>query len=131
MEAYTERRGDVVLATPPSDVTDASVAAFLNDLQANLDSERAYALVVDMTHTGKLTAKQRRQVGLHIAHNRERVRRIVRGIAIVTPSTVKRGVITAVFWLSPPPAPHRTFDTTGEAMRWALSLVESQFGDGG
>lgn len=121
---YTERRGDVVIAKPPSEVTEASLEAFLDELQTNLDSERAYVLLVDMTHTGALTVKQRRRVSKHIAGNRERVRRIVRGIAVVTPSAIKRGIITAVFWLSPPPTDHRTFENVDMAMAWARSLIE-------
>lgn len=122
---YTERRGDVVIATPPSEVTEASVDAFLEELQTNLDSERPYVLLVDMTHTGNLTVKQRRRVSQHIAGNKDRVRRIVRGIAVVTPSALKRGIITAVFWLSPPPTEHRTFENVDDAMAWARSMIET------
>ena len=123
---YTERRGDVVIASPPSEVTAASLDAFLGELQSNLDSGREYALVVDMTHTGSLSAKDRRRVSEHITANRERVRRTVRGIAIVTPSAVKRGIITAVFWLSPPPTEHRIFDNVNDAIRWAAGQVEQK-----
>jgi len=124
MKRYTERDGNVVLAAPPSEVTDESLEAFLSELQTNLDGNRPYALVVDMTHSGQPSAKQRRKIGDHMTRNRERVRRIVRGIAIVTPSTLKRGIITAVFWLSPPPTQHRMFDNPHAAKRWAQGLFE-------
>jgi hypothetical protein len=43
--------------------------------------------------------------------------------AFITPNETVRGVLTAVFWQSPPDFPHAFFGTTAEARAWAREHV--------
>lgn len=120
---YTERQGDVVLAVPPSEVTDETLEAFLCELIARQTEPGPYAVVFDLTHAGRPSAKQRSRMSQHLQEQRGTIQRQVRGMAMVAPSAITRGVITAVFWLSPPPVEHRVFDGRDEAFHWARSLL--------
>ena len=57
--------------------------------------------------------------------NKELIRRCVHALGVVVPSPTVRGVLTAIFWIEPPPVPHKIFGTTGEATTWARARARS------
>lgn len=77
------------------------------------------AWVVDLTHLRHVPATQRKLFAEHlkrfephdVAHNR--------GSALIIPNSFVRGIVTAIFWLSPPMFPNKAFDTRPDAMAWA------------
>ena len=56
------------------------------------------------------------------------------GYAFVIDSAVVRGILTAILWLAPMPAPHVVVSTVEEGERWLrekLGMAEDETGTGG
>ncbi len=77
------------------------------------------AWVVDLSRILDVTAKQRRTFAEHLARFEPHDAKFNQGSGIVVPNTFLRGVLTAIFWLSPPRFPNQTFSTRAEAFAWA------------
>lgn len=80
---------------------------------------RAYGFTVDLSAVCS-TAVSRQRAIQYLERVRERGSPYLACRAFVTPTEEVRGVMTAVFWHSPPDYPHALFDTTAEARIWAL-----------
>lgn len=65
-----------------------------------------------------MRAEQRRQVAELLEARKERLREITAGYVMVTPSAIVRGLLTAVFWVAPPPYENRVVATPDEGFRW-------------
>jgi hypothetical protein len=81
---------------------------------------------VDLSSAGLLTAKQRK---LQSEWNREvepLVREVLLGVGFIAPGALKRGMMTAIFWVSPPAAPYLICASMPEALTWAFGLCADQ-----
>jgi hypothetical protein len=78
-----------------------------------------FAWIIDLSNVTRATATQRRAVSEHLKRHEEFSARWNVGSALIVPSPWLRGLVTAVFWISPPRYPHATFSDPGEAERWA------------
>jgi hypothetical protein len=116
---YTRREEHVVIAVPPSPITDQQLERLLAELVGHLRKREPYALVFDLSAAPAPTAVQRRMLGDHMRTHDGAIRDYVRGLAVVTPATWMRGLITAVFWLAPPPVEYRFCDDVAAALTWA------------
>ena len=66
------------------------------------------------------------QVRRQASHMRERSelsKLYVRGIAMVIPSAVIRGVLKVILSIAPMPCPHAVFNELDEANRWAGARI--------
>jgi hypothetical protein len=79
---------------------------------------RAYGFTIDMSHV-QSTALTRQRAIQYMEKVRERGSPFMACRAFIVPSEEVRGVLTAVFWHSPPNYPHAFFKTTPEAREWA------------
>jgi hypothetical protein len=122
---HVERKGGIVWAVPPTQATNDEVDHVLADLSAELRVGAPYVLVFDLTRSALPNAVQRRKLTAHMRDNDEKIRRWVRGIGVVCPNPLMRGVVTAIFWVAPPPVPHHLFATCEEASDWADSLIKA------
>lgn len=113
----------VVLVTIEGATTDADMEGYLDDMEGLI--ERAYssgirvAHVIDARRTLTTPADQRRKLGDWMKAHDEANRQTCAAFAFVFESALARGLLTAVLWLQPMPAPHRIFSTVGEASSWA------------
>ena len=80
---------------------------------------RAYGFTVDLSQIGVSTAMNRQRAIQYMEKVRERGNPFLACRAYITPSEELRGIITAVFWGSPPNYPHALFGTVAEARKWA------------
>lgn len=113
----------VVIRWPEGKITDADVAEFLETSRGHLARAERFASLHDGVRASGLDGKQRKQMGDHITSNRARLERWHAAAAIVAPSPVIRGIITAVNWLAPPPFPQRSFASAVEAERWLREML--------
>lgn len=120
---YTRREENVVIAVPPTPITDQHLERLLSELVGHLRKKEPYALVFDLTAAPAPTAVQRRMLSDHMRTHDLAIREYVRGLAVVTPATWVRGLITAVFWLAPPPMEYRFCDDVPAALSWARARV--------
>lgn len=104
----------------PARATDAEIREFCEHREAwARTANHRCAWVADLSGLDSVTATQRKIFAEHlkrfeahdVAHNQ--------GSAIVVPNTLVRGIMTAVFWLSPPKFPNQAFASVGPAMQWA------------
>lgn len=121
---YLRRSRGIVWATPPGTCPEGEVEVVLAELKAELAKAVPYVLVIDLSHAAIPDAVQRSKLAAHIRDNDKEIRRWVRGIGLILTSSLVRGVVTAIFWVSPPPIPSKIFSTQSEAAEWAQSLID-------
>jgi hypothetical protein len=123
MSRYVDTsRFPLVWVEVPKEITDSEIGEVLSDLRRLLDGSLPYALVFDLSGSGAINASQRKALGDHMDENREAITKRVKGLGIVANSVVARGIVTAVFWVSPPPVAHKVFASCAEAVAWAKAL---------
>ncbi len=113
--------------TFPAEATDEELAAFV---RAREDwARRAHypvAWVVELSNLTKANAKQRRTFAEHLKRFEEHDVQWNGGSALVVPSGWLRGLVTAVFWLSPPKFPHQAFAKRSDALEWAQLQLDAK-----
>lgn len=88
-----------------------------------------FAWVFDLSKITKAPATHRKALAEHIKRHEEFSARWNAGAALVVPSPWLRGLVTAVFWVSPPKYPHETFAETLEAERWARKQLDRRLAE--
>ena len=83
-----------------------------------------YAFVVDLSKV-QSSAMNRQRAIQYLEHIKKRGSPQLACRAFVTPHEAVRGVMTAVFWQSPPNYPHQFFETVREARAWAEQRTAS------
>jgi hypothetical protein len=115
---------------PERRVTDASLHAALAQLEAMLSeaarTRQRLFFITDLTVMREITPASQRQ---YTGDWTKRVAGLSRvasvGGATVTPSPILRGIITAVFWIHPPPTPVFSVSTRHEAMLKGIELLKA------
>ncbi|MDH4283606.1 MAG: hypothetical protein OEV36_13200 [Myxococcales bacterium] len=106
--------------TFPSEATDEELHACF---QARNEWARRVrypvAWVTDLTNITKAPATQRKALAEHLKQFEAFSERWNAGSALIVPSAWLRGLVTAVFWVSPPKYPHKTFSELLLGERWA------------
>jgi hypothetical protein len=109
-------------------VTDAQLRAWLEDQERDfraLVARRARTVqLIDLSRAETLTAAQRRLQASWISRNEDLLRAAALGFVFVTESLLLRGVMTAIFWIKPPPVSHQTCASQEEALVWSFALCE-------
>lgn len=104
----------------PAEATDEELTAFIRAREEW--ATRAHypvAWVVELSNLTKANAKQRRMFAEHLKRFERHDVLWNAGSALVVPSGWLRGLVTAVFWLSPPKFPNQTFAKRSDALEWA------------
>jgi hypothetical protein len=113
--------------TFPSEATDEELSACL---RAREDwAFRAHyhvAWVIDLSKITKAPATQRKAFAEHLKRFEEFNVRWNAGSALIVPSAWLRGLVTAVFWISPPRFPNKLFSEPLEAERWAKKQLAAK-----
>lgn len=86
-------------------------------LRALRDRKRV-AFVMDTRRAATTPPSQRRKMGEWMKLNDEATRATCAGFAFVMDSAIQRGMLTAVLWIHPLPAPHFICALPGEAAAW-------------
>lgn len=102
-------------------VSDASFGRYLEAVARDIDAappDQRRGVLYDTPTPGLTSAARRRQLGEILDTRKDKLRTITAGYVMVTPSTVVRGVLTAIFWLAPPPYDNKVVGSTVEGFRW-------------
>lgn len=113
------RHWPLVYIAYPRAFTDADWTELIETACAFLDRGQPYGWINDARTPYIPNARQRTELANHQKERATDYRRWVRAAAVVSQSTLVRGVITAMNWVVPTPFPHQTFATIAEAERWA------------
>jgi hypothetical protein len=121
-----ESRAPMYLYALPKDLTDDALRAFCaaRERWAKI-AKYPVVWVVDLQNLGGASALQRKIFAEHLARFEYHDIAYTRGVAIVAPNTIVRGIVTAVFWLKTPQFSHKTFSARPEAVKWALAQLQS------
>jgi hypothetical protein len=77
-----------------------------------------YGLVLQTHHSTMMPIGQARRQAAWMKEEESELKRQVRGLALVLPSPVQRGVLKVVLKLQPIPVPHAVFQDADEALSW-------------
>jgi hypothetical protein len=77
------------------------------------------AAVYDLPTWPGLTAPMRQKWGAMLKSREEVLRRTTVGMALASPSAIVRTTLTGVFWIAPPPYPHKVVDGPYAAFEFA------------
>lgn len=116
--------------TFPSEATDEELAAFVQARESWAKRARyPVAWVVELSHITKANAKQRRIFAEHLKRFEAHDVRWNGGSALIVPRAWLRGLVTAVFWISPPKFPHQAFSKRSDALQWAQTQLDAKIAE--
>jgi hypothetical protein len=114
----TQRWPVVVINFPPA-FSDADLEEHLLECERLLRREQPFYCIRDLTQIKQVPgATLRRTAATWEQANRAALGRVLIGVANVSASTLVRGAMTAMRWISPSPFPETTVSTLQEALRW-------------
>lgn len=87
------------------------------------------AWVTDLSNITKAPATQRRALAEHHRRFEAFSERWNAGSALIASSAWLRGLVTAVFWISPPKYPHETFAELLPGERWARQQLAAKLAE--
>lgn len=111
---------------PPA-FSDADLEGFLVVLEALVAAQRApFAWVVIADAMISTSAKQRKMFSEGEARMQAQDKRYCAGTAIVLTSSMIRGVMTAIYWLTPPVYPYTLCANEQQADAWAREQLAAR-----
>jgi len=122
--------------TFPEETTDEELRACLEARERWATRAHYHvAWVIDLSKITKASATQRQAFGQHLKRFEEFNVRWNVGSALIVPKAWLRGLVTAVFWISPPAFPNKLFSDPLDAEDWAKAqlaakLAELRAGEG-
>jgi hypothetical protein len=113
--------------TFPPQATDEELEAFVQARESWATRARyPVAWVVELSNISKANAKQRRTFAEHLKRFEAHDVRWNGGSALIVPRAWLRGLVTAVFWISPPKFPHQAFAKRSDALEWAQKQLDAK-----
>ena len=116
--------------TFPSEATYEELAAFVRAREEW--ATRAHypvAWVVELSNLTKANAKQRKIFAEHLKRFEGHDVRWANRARSPQPTRRMRGLVTAVFWISPPKFPHQTFAKRTDALEWAQLQLDAKIAE--
>ncbi len=107
----------------PEEVSQEDIDAHFREIRALASNADALAIVVDMSKSGVPPALLRKHAARRLAETYAVVGGRIVGVAHVITSPVVRGMMMAIYWLSPPPFPTVVVATRAEAIDWTRSRI--------
>lgn len=121
---FDHSRAPLLVQRYPHNTSDEELLAFTAAVETYMTAHRSpFAWVVDASALVHATARQRQLMSEFEKRTADHDRRYCLGTALVVAGPVARGIITAVYWLSPPVYPYRTFAKWDEAETWARAQL--------
>lgn len=114
----------VVVEWPEEPPDDDEIERFIAASVARLERGELHYFLHDGIRAGGLSSKHRKQLAAHSRDYESLLARTMIAAAIVTPSAIVRGVVTAINWIAPPVFPQRVFATRAEAIGWLRAQYE-------
>ncbi len=113
---FDDSKWPIVICRAVGDSTDADIATYTSVLRSYLDRGERHVVVVDARNGKSLNSRHRRQVAEWNRENARSLSALRAALILVTPSTLLRGMITAVYWVFPAPFPYQAVETMAQAM---------------
>lgn len=104
----------------------------LRELAAAIDSRSdttKVGVIYDIPTPLETDAKRRQRSARLLDERRDKLSKTTSGFALVTPSTLVRGTLRAVFWLAPPPYEWSVVGTVPEGLRFLATKMSLNVAD--
>ena len=108
-------------------LTDVSWARHLTELRRAIDGRRPGVKVGVLYHlpgVNTADAKRRKEAADFLESRREDLRASTAAYALATPSPIVRGVLRAIYWLSPPPYAYAIVATPREGFAYIATKLD-------
>jgi hypothetical protein len=120
-------RAPIVVVRFERSWTEGEFDAYLEAMETAVLSRREPTVtILDARDAMATPATQRRKQAAWLQKNEAVLRRYSLGTAFVITSPVVRGILTAILWIQPMPAPHVVVATPPEAERWATARLDER-----
>lgn len=103
--------------------SDDDLAHYFQLLASFRNRREPYGLLMDVTYARYFSPRQRKMQAEYIREGLPISRIYLKGIAYVAETALKRGAITAIYWLVPPASPYQIFAQRTEAERWLVERL--------
>lgn len=103
-------------------VSEIDTDSFYAELDRLLRRRERFATLHDLRDTRPDATRRKRFADWIETHEAE-LRLRLAAHAVVVDSTLQRGMITAILWMTSPPCPMKVFDDREEAERWLLEML--------
>lgn len=111
----------------PEEASDEELSSFMRAREEWAEQARyPVAWVVELSNLQKANAGQRKLFAEHLKRFEEHDVRWNAGSALIVPRAWLRGLVTAVFWISPPRFPHQAFARRSDALGWAQAQLDAK-----
>lgn len=103
----------------PAHPTDVELSSFIEarNRWARL-VQYPVAWLVDLSHMTTATPVQRKTFAEHVKSFEPFDMKYTAGVAAIVPNPLMRGLVTAVYWITPPKFPNRVFARREEGITW-------------
>lgn len=114
------------IARLPQHMSDSELASYLETLERFLlNHDGPYVVVTDTSFVQSAPAIQRRMIADSDIRLRDHDEKWCAGVAVIAKSAFMRGVVTAIYWISPPVYPYRILPSLSEAIVWGRQQLDT------
>ncbi len=122
-----DSRHPIVVVTFVGLATDAEFQDYLTRMEKMILSRReTNCTILDATRAGNTPPVQRRMQADWLKRNEDLLRQYSAGTAFVIDSSLVRGLLTAILWMSPMATPHTIVASLDEAESWAAAQLRAR-----
>lgn len=82
------------------------------------------AWLVDLSNITTASPVQRKVFADHVKSFEPFDVKYTAGVAAIVPNALMRGLVTAVYWLTPPKFPNRVFSRRSDGISWLMERLE-------
>ena len=118
--------GVVVITLSPSPTSDDLSTRFLGPLNALLDSEKHFSVIVDSTRVESVDVALTKMVISWLRSNRKRFKKYLRCSSIIVAGTLIRNILDIVFRVQTPVAPMKVVSNTEDAWGHVVLIEKTQ-----
>ena len=105
--------------------TDEQFQGYL-DWMVEVAGRGPHAMVIDATHSGMVSARQRKMQAQWMEEHEELNRRTTAAMSFVLPNPLLRGLLTAILWLQPMPCPFSVVSTRARGVRYCEARLRER-----
>ncbi len=120
---FDDSNWPVVICRAVGHSTDDDIETYTRVLKKYLERGERHVVIVDARGGDSLRSRHRRMVAEWNKKNERALSLHRAALILVTPSTLLRGMITAVYWLFPAPFPYQAVETMSQGLRQADQML--------
>lgn len=123
---FDDSHWPVVICRAQGHSTDEDIRTYTNVLAGFLSRGQRHVVIVDAQGGQSLNSRHRRFIAEWNKKNARALALYRSALVLVTPSTLLRGMITAIHWLFPAPFPYKAVETIEQARALAHEYLSQR-----